>query len=108
MEKTNQVTTKKIPDFIMLKMMCKERGQLLSYIEELEFEIIRLKSLSEKELSTVKKDELVKELGKKISSLEQAIKSYKRETNELKRQRDNLLHKSLAQKVRSIEPHVIF
>lgn len=50
------VVTEKIPDFIMLGMMKRERGQLLSYIDELEYKI---KMLEENDKSKISPSESV-------------------------------------------------
>ena len=74
-------TTEKIPDWILLRKANTELGELKSYIQELEAEIARLKSISKSEKLKIKLSETFVAQRKQINEQQRTIHEL-RKTNE--------------------------
>jgi len=108
----------KIPDFLIMKSLKKEIGQLKSYIDEMEYEVKSSKAEAEEVTKSIKKKEkelnkLIngaitnpearkalqdKSIDKKIKGLENEVKELtektKKEIKEIKAVRDRLIYEN--------------
>jgi len=73
----------KLPDYLMVKHLSKEVGKLSSYIEELEYELQKYKTITPEELRELKKDQLYKKQQEEKRQLEVKIRQLRKDNENL-------------------------